>query len=258
VGASETHYYLTDGLGSTLALTDEAGDIVNTYDYDVFGALRAETGSQANDFTFAGEQVDAGTGLQYLRARYYDAEAGRFVSRDPLAASPFWMQHDFAYASSNPLNLVDPLGLCGWTDPWNCADEVAEKAGGGYKTVSSIVQVADLLPWGAVPGLNIPATVISWPLDVAAFGFATIDVALSDCPTKVRAGLFFNNSVNLAVGIGGQAVADLSSLTVVGPPIVSGFVSAIETTLFAANTLAIEKCGKVSEVKGVRVLHGKE
>ena len=40
-----THHYLTDGLGSTLALTDEAGDVVNTYDYDVFGALRAETGS---------------------------------------------------------------------------------------------------------------------------------------------------------------------------------------------------------------------
>jgi hypothetical protein len=41
--------------------------VVNTYDYDVFGALRDSSGAQANDFTFAGEQVDGSTGLQYLR-----------------------------------------------------------------------------------------------------------------------------------------------------------------------------------------------
>jgi RHS repeat-associated protein len=114
VGASETHYYLTDGLGSTLALTDAAGDIVNTYDYDVFGALRAETGSQANDFTFAGEQVDASTGFQYLRARYYDMQVGRFVSRDPLSGIMGLpaSQTRFAYVMNAPTNLLDPSGLC--------------------------------------------------------------------------------------------------------------------------------------------------
>jgi RHS repeat-associated protein len=81
VGAS-THYYLSDGLGSTMALADEDGDVVNDYDYDVFGVLRDSSGSQGNDFTFAGEQVDANTGLQYLRARYNDSATGRFVSRD--------------------------------------------------------------------------------------------------------------------------------------------------------------------------------
>jgi RHS repeat-associated protein len=114
VGASETHYYLSDGLGSTLALTDEAGDIVNTYDYDVFGAPRAESGSQANDFTFAGEQVDGSTGLQYLRARYYDPEAGRFLSRDPLSGIVGLpsSQNRYPYVLSSPINLLDPSGLC--------------------------------------------------------------------------------------------------------------------------------------------------
>jgi hypothetical protein len=57
VGASETHYYLTDGLGSTLALTDEAGDIVNTYDYDVFGAgaPRRLAGAQARHIRLRNE-----------------------------------------------------------------------------------------------------------------------------------------------------------------------------------------------------------
>jgi RHS repeat-associated protein len=108
VGASETHYYLTDGLGSTLVLTDEAGEVVNTYDYDVFGAPQAETGSQANDFTFAGEQVDGSTGLQYLRARYYDVEVGRFVSRDLLSGIVGLpsSQDRYPYVLNSPTNLA--------------------------------------------------------------------------------------------------------------------------------------------------------
>jgi RHS repeat-associated protein len=110
VGAS-THYYLSDGLGSTMALTDEDGDVVNDYDYDVFGALRDSSGSQDNDFTFAGEQVDGSTGLQYLRARYYDMEAGRFLSREPLAKDSLWDGHPFGYAGNLPTVRVDPEGL---------------------------------------------------------------------------------------------------------------------------------------------------
>jgi YD repeat-containing protein len=64
----DTFYYLTDGLGSTMALVDDQGDVVNTYAYDVSGALRGSSGSQANDFAFAGAQVDGSTGLKYLRA----------------------------------------------------------------------------------------------------------------------------------------------------------------------------------------------
>jgi hypothetical protein len=44
VSGSATHYYLSDGLGSTMALTDADGAVVNDYDYDVFGALRDSSG----------------------------------------------------------------------------------------------------------------------------------------------------------------------------------------------------------------------
>jgi RHS repeat-associated protein len=109
-GSSVTYYYLSDGLGSTMALTDESGDVVNTYDYDVFGGVRGMTGSQPNDFTFAGEQVDGSTGLQYLRARYYDVETGIFISKDPMAVRPSWNEHPFGYAGGNPVQFVDPTG----------------------------------------------------------------------------------------------------------------------------------------------------
>ena len=65
---------------------------------------RCEQHELANEFTYAGEQVDA-SGLQYLRARYYDAATGRFASRDPLP-----LMQRYAYVGGNPVNLVDPSG----------------------------------------------------------------------------------------------------------------------------------------------------
>jgi RHS repeat-associated protein len=112
VSGSATHYYLTDGLGSTMALTDADGDVVNDYDYDVFGALRDSSGSQGNDFTFPGEQVDGSTGLQYLRARYYDLATGRFISRDARPGLKWLPQstNRYVYGTNRPVVLVDPSG----------------------------------------------------------------------------------------------------------------------------------------------------
>ena len=61
-----THYYLSDALGSTMALTDASKGVVNTYEYDVFGAVSASSGSLVNCFEFAGEPLDDSTDLQYL------------------------------------------------------------------------------------------------------------------------------------------------------------------------------------------------
>ncbi len=110
VSGANTYYYLADGLGSTMATTDASGAVVNSYTYDVYGKTTASSGSQANDFQFAGQQTDP-TGLQYLRARYYDPEVGGFLSRDPLAAMPGWGGNGFGYAGGNPSNATDPSGL---------------------------------------------------------------------------------------------------------------------------------------------------
>jgi RHS repeat-associated protein len=69
---------------STANLTD-GGNGVDAYTYDVFGTVRSQSGSSDNPWLFTGEQVDS-TGLQYLRARYYDPAIGRFLSQDPLGA----------------------------------------------------------------------------------------------------------------------------------------------------------------------------
>nr|MDZ8228867.1 RHS repeat-associated core domain-containing protein [Nostoc sp. ChiQUE02] len=60
-------------MGSTRLITDNVGLITDRYTYDAFGELLNTDGTFGNSFGFAGEQRDAATGLDYLRARYYDS-----------------------------------------------------------------------------------------------------------------------------------------------------------------------------------------
>jgi YD repeat-containing protein len=84
IGGREGFYH-TDGLGSTRVITDTVGLITDRYTYDAFGVLLNQNGTFGNSFGFAGEQRDAATGLDYLRARYYDPSLGRFIS-NPYSA----------------------------------------------------------------------------------------------------------------------------------------------------------------------------
>jgi RHS repeat-associated protein len=93
-----------------MAMVDGSGTVVKTYGYDVYGKVTSSSGSAANEFDFAGQQTDP-TGLQYLRARYYDPETGTFLSRDPLSSQVGWLGHPFAYGNGNPALLTDPRGL---------------------------------------------------------------------------------------------------------------------------------------------------
>ena len=105
-------YLHQDALGSTIALTKPDGSLAGTQSYDAFGATRSTTGITAGSFWFAGEQVDAETGLIYLRARYYDPSTGRFLQADPAAPNLKDTQSldSYVYARNNPLRLVDPCG----------------------------------------------------------------------------------------------------------------------------------------------------
>jgi RHS repeat-associated protein len=99
-------------------LTDDEGDVVDGYTYDVFGAIRAQSGSSDNYWLFTGEQREADFDLYYLRARYYDPETGRFLSQDPLFGRDrqTQTQNPYPYVMNNPLNLRDPYGLCALCD----------------------------------------------------------------------------------------------------------------------------------------------
>lgn len=108
-------FYHSDGLGSTIALTDRAGRTQADYQYDAWGNLEDSHGDVPNRFLFTGEEQDPETGLYYLRARWHDPKVGRFLTEDPfgIAQLPQSVQR-YVYAFNNPVNLIDPLGLWGW------------------------------------------------------------------------------------------------------------------------------------------------
>ena len=103
-----TSYYHQDRIGSTRAITNSSGTVVATKTYDPYGNVTATTGTLVNPFQFAGQYTDSESGLQYLRARFYDPVSGSFLSRDPMAAST---RSPYGYASNSPVNASDPSGL---------------------------------------------------------------------------------------------------------------------------------------------------
>jgi RHS repeat-associated protein len=102
-----------DGGGSVRQLTSAAGAVTDTYNYDAFGNLLNSTGTTPNNYRYRGEQYDQDLGLYYLRARYYNPQTGRFLSRDPEDGTPYDPKslHKYLYAGGDPVNATDRSGL---------------------------------------------------------------------------------------------------------------------------------------------------
>jgi RHS repeat-associated protein len=106
------NYFGYDGHGSVRELTDAFGEISDRYDYDAFGNLVFSSGTTANAYRYCGEQYDPDLGLYYLRARYLNADSGRFWTMDSYEGSgsdPMSL-HKYLYAHVNPVMLSDPSG----------------------------------------------------------------------------------------------------------------------------------------------------
>jgi RHS repeat-associated protein len=103
------HFSLADGLGSTLALTDQTGSAVVQYSYDPFGRTEPTGSAFPNPFQFTGREHD-GTGVYYYRARYYHPGLQRFIAEDPIDLAGGDLNL-YAYVENNPVNWIDPWGL---------------------------------------------------------------------------------------------------------------------------------------------------
>ena len=116
-GAVPEQYYLYDGLGSVTGITDTQGTLQASYTYDAFGNIINQSGNAVNSYQFQTKQASPTTGLVYFGARYYNPLVGRFITQDPsgMIDGP----NLYAYLNNNPVNLIDPWGLCGEKSLWN-------------------------------------------------------------------------------------------------------------------------------------------
>ena len=111
-----TLYLHQDPRGDVVAVSDDAGAVVERRRYDDFGqGYDPATGQPAvasqvgNPFGFQGAWLDEESGLYCYRNRFYDPAAGRFLQRDPVwDAGNFGNQYTFA--GNNPTSMADPSG----------------------------------------------------------------------------------------------------------------------------------------------------
>ena len=118
----EYYYYHHDGLGSTVAITDENAQIVNSYTYSPYGLAGAQE-TIPNAFKYVGRfgVMAEGNGLYYMRARYYDPEVGRFINKDPIRYAGRNVNL-YGYVLNNPVNFIDPWGL--WRAQFNVGGHI--------------------------------------------------------------------------------------------------------------------------------------
>ncbi len=124
---SQTYFFSKNVLGDVVAVTNAAGIVLAKYIYDAWGnhIVYDADGSvvdenedpdhigHRNPFRYRGYFYDAKLGFYYLRSRYYDPVAKRFLSPDDIAyLAPNTINglNLYAYCGGNPVNKIDPSG----------------------------------------------------------------------------------------------------------------------------------------------------
>ncbi|MGK3996663.1 DUF6531 domain-containing protein [Sorangium sp. So ce1024] len=114
----EVFVYLNDPTGVPRELIDSSGKVAWSAAHSAWGRLTAEYSDPsraaqggravASPFRLMGQYADDDIGLCYARFRYFDADAARWCSPDPLGLLGGRNLHAF---DGSPTVLVDPLGL---------------------------------------------------------------------------------------------------------------------------------------------------
>ena len=114
VPSSRSLWYAFGPQGEARVLTDALGNAADTYVYSAYGQPVSASGSDTNPFRYGGqfgyytEGALAG-GVLLCTHRWYDPNAGRWISRDPIGYSGG--DNLYAYCGNDPVNEDDPEGL---------------------------------------------------------------------------------------------------------------------------------------------------
>ena len=109
-----TYYPLTDIQGTVWGYVDSQNNVVARWQYDAWGSVRSEYVAPSAialariRYRFQGREWSATTGLINFRMRWYDAETGRWLSKDPIRLSGGL--NLYAFCDNNVTNFGDPNG----------------------------------------------------------------------------------------------------------------------------------------------------
>ena len=107
-----TGYYLYDARGSVSGITNEEGQVYQSYRYSVTGEITFGAPQYENEYTYNGEFYNPNIQSQYLRARYYCVVTATFLTEDSYLGNqtePLTLNR-YNYCVSSYLNYTDPSG----------------------------------------------------------------------------------------------------------------------------------------------------
>jgi RHS repeat-associated protein len=115
VNGTTALFYTRDRLGSVREMLNSAQILQARYDYDPYGRRTLLSGTDVADFGFTDHYVHSPSKLHLALYRSYDADSGRWLSRDPIAENGDPL-NVYRYALANPAAYIDPLGLDIWVE----------------------------------------------------------------------------------------------------------------------------------------------
>lgn len=215
-GTPTTQYFHYNWQGSTVALSDAAGNVTARMSYSPYGERTVESGTVTTPFCFNGQfgVMTENNGLLCMQARYYSPIFRRFLSEDP---SGFGGGINlYAYTGGDPVNLMDPFGLGavgtsflgGLADVFGNFFRDAYYSAGDtvYNAFSSIAAIASY-------GAGYGAQMLGIPNHLIDQG-RTIEASFSP---YARAGVYDASSpISLAMTLGGIFIAPESIVTKAG------------------------------------------
>ncbi|WP_421849478.1 RHS repeat-associated core domain-containing protein [Marinomonas sp.] len=123
---AEVYHYHLDQIGTPLDITTPQGETVWSVQYRAYGnVFRKIVAEIDSPLRFQGQYFDAETGLHYNRHRYYNPNAGRFITIDPIGLAGGLNNYQYV---PNPTGWVDPLGLHNIPGKGACKDPSEEQA----------------------------------------------------------------------------------------------------------------------------------
>jgi RHS repeat-associated protein len=228
-GTPTTSYIQADGFGSTRWLTDAAGTITDSIDYDAFGVEIRRSGTAEIEHLYRGERFDPNLAMYDLRARLYEPANGRFLTQDSFAGFGIDPRslHKYGYTHGDPVNNTDPSGNA------TLAGELTGISGGlivglGVRAVSA---GAGILIGSRINNIIRSRTAARVCAATFSSGLRAFDSG--DCP-EVRMPIVFMSEV-LMPGIG-EHVAESQAM---GSPAVLNRTGLLRTT---NRGVALAKC----------------
>ena len=169
-----TYYPLTDIQGTIWGYVDANNDIVAQWQYDAWGNVVSKSvvvpALALLRYRFQGREWSAATGLINFRMRWYDAETGRWLSKDPIGLSGGL--NLYVFCLDKPNLIRDPYGLDKEEDDDNSDPDKWKDVGEGVANA-----FAEMYPYGEVVGA-LPLAAVAVPFAQEVNGWKAAKDAL--------------------------------------------------------------------------------